>query len=410
MGQAAAAASSRRRYPLAVHIATLFVALLLVAGLAIGGLAYYRSAAMLTRAADDLFDRVARETAHEVQRIVTPGEALIDVLAQTRLGTAGTLAERLDTLALLREGFAVSPHISAIYAGYANGDFFLVRRVPDAAAARKQLGAPDRAAYLVQSIERRASGGGASTFVWLDVGLERTRGREPARVRRVRPARAALVSRGRRRDRSDQDPAVRLLHHPRGRRDARAQRRRVEGGRRRGHHAPGGLGRARAPADHARDRDRARQPRRAGDRLSRRRARAPGRRGRRGPGAGPARRPRRRRCSARSPAGSRPRASRRPRTSMLTAARGARWSRRFRSRGFPIRRGSCSRCRSTSCSPRRARSRATPRRPPPSCSPRRSCSPSSPRAPSPARSGPWSARRTRSGASSSRGRSRWPPS
>jgi hypothetical protein len=128
---------------------------------------------MLTRAADDLFDRVARETAHEVQRIVTPGEALIDVLAQTRLGTAGTLAERLDTLALLREGFAVSAHISAIYAGYANGDLFLVRRVPDAAAARKQLGAPDRAAYLVQSIERRASGGEASTFVWLDAGLER---------------------------------------------------------------------------------------------------------------------------------------------------------------------------------------------------------------------------------------------
>ena len=173
MGQAATAASSRRRYPLAVHIATLFIALLLVAGLAIGGLAYYRSAAMLTRAADDLFDRVARETAHEVQRIATPGEALIDVLAQTRLGTAGTLAERLDTLALLREGFAVSPHISAIYAGYANGDLFLVRRVPDAAAARKQLGAPDRAAYLVQSIERRASGGEASSFVWLDAGLER---------------------------------------------------------------------------------------------------------------------------------------------------------------------------------------------------------------------------------------------
>ena len=174
MGQAAtAAASSRRRYPLAVHIATLFVALLLAAGLAIGGLAYQRSAAMLTRAADDLFDRVARETAHEVQRIVTPGEALIEVLAQTRIGTAGTLAERLDTLALLREGFAVSPHISAIYAGYANGDFFLMRRLPDAAAARRQLGAPDRAAYLLQSIERRASVGDASAFVWLAPGLER---------------------------------------------------------------------------------------------------------------------------------------------------------------------------------------------------------------------------------------------
>ena len=169
MGQAATAAgSTRRRYPLAVHIATLFVALLLVAGLAIGGLAYYRSVAMLTRAADDLFDRIARETAHEVRRIVTPGEALIDVLAHTRLATAQTLDERLDTLPLLREALAVSPYLSAIYAGYANGDFFLVRRVPDAPDVRKQLGAPDRAAYLVQSVER-----GAGAFVWLDAGLAR---------------------------------------------------------------------------------------------------------------------------------------------------------------------------------------------------------------------------------------------
>ena len=141
MAQAAAGAQ-RRRYPLAVHISTLFVVLLLVAGLAIGGLAYFRSVAMLTRAADDLFDRVARETTHEVQRIATPGEALLDVLAQTRIATAGNLAERLDTLALVREGFAVSPNISAIYAGYATGDFFLVRRVPDAPEARRRSARP----------------------------------------------------------------------------------------------------------------------------------------------------------------------------------------------------------------------------------------------------------------------------
>jgi HD-GYP domain-containing protein (c-di-GMP phosphodiesterase class II) len=171
MGQAAAVAGSRRRYPLAVHIATLFVALLLVAGLAIGGLAYHRSAAMLTRAADDLFDRVARETTHEVRQIVTPGEALIDVLAQTRIATARTLDERLDALPLLREALAVSPYVSAIYAGYANGDFFLVRRVPDTPDRRQLLGAPDRAAYLVQSVVRGA--GGAGSYIWLDADLRR---------------------------------------------------------------------------------------------------------------------------------------------------------------------------------------------------------------------------------------------
>ena len=163
--------TERRRYPLAVHISTLFGVLLLVAGLAIGGLAYHRSVTMLTRVAADLFDRIAREMTEDVQGLVTPAEALVDVLAQTRIARARTLAERLDTLGLMREGFAAAPQISAIYAGYATGDFFLMRPVPDAAEARARFGAPARAAYLVQSIERRAPGQAVGTFVWLDAGL-----------------------------------------------------------------------------------------------------------------------------------------------------------------------------------------------------------------------------------------------
>src|SRR4029077_20849480 len=150
--------SERRRYPLAVHISTLFGVLLLAAGLAIGGLAYHPSVAMLTRVAADLFHRIAREMTEDVQGLMTPAEALIDVLAQTRIARARTLAERLDTLALMREGFAAAPQISAIYAGYATGDFFLMRPVPDAAEARAKLGAPAGAAYLVQSIEHRSDG------------------------------------------------------------------------------------------------------------------------------------------------------------------------------------------------------------------------------------------------------------
>ena len=284
MAQAAAGAQ-RRRYPLAVHISTLFVVLLAVAGLAIGALAYFRSVAILTRAADDLFDRVARETTHEVQRIATPGEALLDVLAQTRIATAGNLVERLDALALVREGFAVSPNISAIYAGYANGDFFLVRRVPDAPEAREALGAPERAAYLVQSIERRGQERGLGTFVWFDADLARLGIESRPGVHRLRPAHPPVVPRRVQRGGSDQDRAVRLLHHARGGRHARAPRRRTEVGGRHGHHAAGDRGGARAPADHARNGDRARGRRRARDCAPRSRARAPAGAARAGAGA-----------------------------------------------------------------------------------------------------------------------------
>jgi HD-GYP domain-containing protein (c-di-GMP phosphodiesterase class II)/HAMP domain-containing protein len=150
-------------------IAMEFAALLLAAGFVIGGLAYIRTSAILTHAAAELFDRVAQETTHEVRQIVAPSEALIDMLVHTRLATAGSLAERLDGLALLREALGSSPYLSALYVGYANGDFFLFRRVPDDPERRRQLGAPDHAVYLVQSVERDA--GATGSFIWLDAGL-----------------------------------------------------------------------------------------------------------------------------------------------------------------------------------------------------------------------------------------------
>jgi len=88
---------------------------------------------------------------------VPPGEALIDVLVQTRLGAAATLDERLDLAPLLREALAVSPYLSAIYAGDRHVDPELFERFLTAGAYREyaerflapeQIDAVDVAAYV----------------------------------------------------------------------------------------------------------------------------------------------------------------------------------------------------------------------------------------------------------------------
>ncbi|MDD3352266.1 HD domain-containing phosphohydrolase [Zoogloea sp.] len=156
----------RRRFPLHLHISSLFFLLLLVAGGSIAWLSYARSADMLERAAGDLMVRIVRQTAAETEALLQPVGSAMGLLALQPLTRAGTLEARWTSLPLLREVLAGSPSVSSCYVGYDNGDFFLLMRfVSD--EDRRQLGAPADSAYVVQSIA-----GEDGRFVFLDAALE----------------------------------------------------------------------------------------------------------------------------------------------------------------------------------------------------------------------------------------------
>jgi sigma-B regulation protein RsbU (phosphoserine phosphatase) len=147
-----------------VHIATLFLALMATAGLALVGYGYVATSQLLLSASDEEFLHVAERTAGHVRDLLAPAHLLVQVLAQHRLtGTTG-LGARLETLPLLTAALADHPEISAIYVGFAGGDFFLVRSLRD--AARHQVRAPPGAVFLVQS--RTGAGG---RYLFLDGGL-----------------------------------------------------------------------------------------------------------------------------------------------------------------------------------------------------------------------------------------------
>jgi sigma-B regulation protein RsbU (phosphoserine phosphatase) len=160
--------TGRRRFRLRVHIATLFVTLIAAAGLAIVGYGYRATSNLLLSAGDEEFRHVAEHTANQVRSLLAPARLLVQLLAQHPVTATRSLGARLEALPLLATALAAHPQISAVYVGFGNGDFFLVRSLNG--PVRHALRAPPGAALLVQSLaatDRPARG----RYVFLDARL-----------------------------------------------------------------------------------------------------------------------------------------------------------------------------------------------------------------------------------------------
>ena len=166
----------KRRFPLHVHISTLFLVLLLIVGGVVGGLGYTVSRSILKSSADELSERIGRETLREVRSLIGPAEMAARLLSLGGLPQARSLEQRLGYLGFMREALSGSSELTSLYVGYGNGDFFLLRRIANAAAAG-DFSAPPETAYIVQSIDHPA-GGVRGRFIFLDKALTRLRSEE----------------------------------------------------------------------------------------------------------------------------------------------------------------------------------------------------------------------------------------
>ena len=143
-----------RRFPLHVHISTLFIALILLVGGVIGGLGYRISSEILETTASELNTRVGRETVGEFAGIIAPAEMATRLLSYDGITQATSLEERLQNVGFMREALNNSSALTSLYVGYGNGDFFMVRRIWDETDG-KAFDAPEKSAFMVQSIDRQ---------------------------------------------------------------------------------------------------------------------------------------------------------------------------------------------------------------------------------------------------------------
>lgn len=140
------------KFPLHIHISTLFLVLTLLVGGIIAGVGFKLSREMLQTTANDLISRVGVETNNEIEALFTPAEVTMNLVSHDALSTAGSFAERYRRVPLLKAALLGSPALSSIYVGYPDGDFFFLRRVNDE-AERISFKAPEGTRYIVQAID-----------------------------------------------------------------------------------------------------------------------------------------------------------------------------------------------------------------------------------------------------------------
>ena len=157
------------RFPLHIHISTLFLVLILVVGGLVGTVGYRISQDILENSANELSTRIGRETVSDFTSIVAPAEMAARLASQGAIGETKTHDERWHFLGLMREVLHSARELTSIYIGFSSGDFFLMRRLHDE-ADRMALEAPPESVYVVQSIER-SQGAARGRFVYLDAQL-----------------------------------------------------------------------------------------------------------------------------------------------------------------------------------------------------------------------------------------------
>jgi HD-GYP domain-containing protein (c-di-GMP phosphodiesterase class II) len=160
-----------RRFPLHIHISTLFIILILLVGGAIGGLGFSVASRILKAGAGEMNLRIGEQTESAFTNLIGPAEMATRLLSQSSITVAASLDERLANLGLMREALKDSEALNGLYVGYGNGDFFLLRRLLST-DDRRFFKAPDNAAYLVQSIDRPAGQPPRGRYLFFDNELQ----------------------------------------------------------------------------------------------------------------------------------------------------------------------------------------------------------------------------------------------
>ncbi|MGD9535666.1 MAG: HD domain-containing phosphohydrolase [Alphaproteobacteria bacterium] len=157
----------RRRYPFHVYLSTLFTALIVAAMGVLGWYSFDQMKRASLSAGQEMFESVARSIALQMEQINHSAEMLVDLQSDHPIVRAGALDERLGGAAFMGAALDHSPFLSALYVGYGDGEFFILRSLRSS-IMRSEVNAPPRARYLVENVERGMYVAPNTTYAFLD--------------------------------------------------------------------------------------------------------------------------------------------------------------------------------------------------------------------------------------------------
>jgi len=161
-----------RKFELHVYIATLFLALMAVFAVTNITMQYLQTRQMMLSASTTLFGHIDREISAAIAGRYDGAIFAADMLADTGLAEASSLAERLKSLPVLVQALQDQPSLSSVYVGYDDGDFFLVRPIAAGSWLARSVKPPAGAEYLVQSVARGPLGMTEGRYLFFDEALK----------------------------------------------------------------------------------------------------------------------------------------------------------------------------------------------------------------------------------------------
>lgn len=162
--------NQERRFPLHVHISVLFSLLLLGSGVLIGLFNYYQTTQVILSSSSQLFNQFREEVEADLHHTYQPIRRLLALLALNEKNQSYEGYQRLDLLPMFAQALRDNPKLAALYLGYEDGDFFMVRSLRNE-RLKKIFDAPANAAFQVWTVDRTGSARPISESQYFDAEL-----------------------------------------------------------------------------------------------------------------------------------------------------------------------------------------------------------------------------------------------
>ncbi|MBR9885879.1 MAG: phosphohydrolase, partial [Oceanospirillales bacterium] len=139
--------------PLQLWVSGTIVLCMLVLALTLIAKFYSENRSTLIAASATNARQLAENLDTHLQRLLDPIESTLQILVLDPLTQGRSLEQRHARLPVLAETLKANPVLSAVYVGYPDGSFMLLRHL-DSEVARQAVDAPAGAYYMLQSVER----------------------------------------------------------------------------------------------------------------------------------------------------------------------------------------------------------------------------------------------------------------
>jgi hypothetical protein len=116
-----------KRYPLHIHIASLFTILVLLIGVTLAWVSYRQISDLTFETTEILFTKTIDELELQFQKEYRPVSTSVRLLASAAISEARNLEERMQHIPILAEVLRDEPQVAGFGIGYTNGDYFIMR-------------------------------------------------------------------------------------------------------------------------------------------------------------------------------------------------------------------------------------------------------------------------------------------